>query len=178
MKKMIEIFTAVFLSGCVTSCGVTPDYIAPTSGPTATVIIGSESGKYVRNMSVLYHSEKCDYESSQLVGLLHSAAVGIENVDELMFEIPANQKTSLSVQAVFEDSLKITGMNYSTNTLYCRPIVDFYARDGSIYKVELLDNDGVCYYDVKMKNGDDWNVVSDAGIRQECNLPFGRGPKG
>lgn len=138
MKKGLFL-GAVLLAGCA---NLKPDYVAPTSGPMATVEVADVAGTI--NRRVLVHgADVCSAEQAKLVGIVKSKAVGIDYVETQVIRVEANKPIAISMPWA---NPRITGVApvpagvaFAVTTKYCQPVAVFTPTEGRRYRLDFAE---------------------------------------
>jgi hypothetical protein len=150
---------AVSLAGCA---NLKPDYLAPTSGPTATVEVADVAG--VTNRRVLVHgADICSADQARLVGIVRSKAIGIDYVEKHVITVEANKPIAISMPWSGDVTTNSTELKIS----YCQPVAVFAPVEGRRYQLDF----GPC----SAVLSDDRGVSGQVPIYQGCDqgLPTG-----
>jgi hypothetical protein len=153
MKAVGLLALAVGLAGCA---NLKPDYVAPASGPTATVEVADAAG--VINRRVLVHgADICSGEQARLVGIVKSKAIGIDYVEKHVITVEANKPVAISMPW----SGNITTEGTKLKISYCQPVVVFTPAEGRRYRLDFESCSAILT--------DDRGVGRQAPIYQGCD---------
>ena len=141
------------LAGCA---NLKPDYVAPTSGPTATVDVGDVAG--VVNRRILVHgADICSPEQARLVGIVKSKAIGVAPVERHVITVEANKPVAISMPW---SNPSVSGAYVKTE--YCQPVAVFTPREGRRYRLDFASCSAML--------SDDRGTSAPAPIYQGCDL--------
>lgn len=138
MNKGLILGTLV-LAGCA---NLKPDYVVPTSGPTATVEVADVASTV--NRRVLVHgADVCSAEQAKLVGIVKSKAIGIDYVETQVIRVEANKPVAISMPWANPKITGVapvpTGVAFAVTTKYCQPVAVFTPAEGHRYRVDFAE---------------------------------------
>lgn len=175
--NIIQIGTYISVVGIVASCAA-PSYIAPISGPVATVRFHTPNPTI--NNPVLLHTDHCSDKNAKLIGLLFSKAIGTPYADSFETSVPAGK--SIAVSMLVGDVvptgiiISVGGVSIPYEKTWCRAIVDFTPRAGAKYEVVYATDLKQCFYNVNeiktVSSGETVKTAEpSAKVREGCKLP-------
>ena len=151
------------LAACLAGCAdLKPDYVAPASGPIATVEIADSAG--VTNRRVLVHgADICSAEQARLVGIVKSKAIGVDYVETHVIAVEANKPIAISMPW----SGDVTTAGTTVKISYCQPVAVFTPAAGRNYRLDFASCSAIL--------SDDRGWSRPAQIDQGCEqgLPEG-----
>jgi hypothetical protein len=128
VKKTL-IFGALAMAGCA---NLKPDYVAPSSGPTAIVDVGDIAD--VINRRVIVHgADICSVEQAKLVGIVKSKAIGVDYVERHVITVAADKPVAISMPWSGNVSIGPTTLTIR----YCQPVAVFTPAEGGRYRLDF-----------------------------------------
>lgn len=174
----MQIGPCIAVVAVLAGCASTPGYVAPASGPVATVRFHTPNPTI--NNPVLMHTDQCSDKDVKLIGRLYSKALGETYVDSFETTVPAEKPIAVSMMVgdVVPTGLSISmsGVSIPYEKSWCRAIVDFTPKAGAKYEVVYATDLEQCFYNVnEIKTTSNGEVVKlaepSAKVRPACKLP-------
>jgi len=128
VKKTL-IVSALAMAGCA---NLKPDYVAPISGPTATVDVG-DSANVINRRVIVHGADICSVEQAKLVGIVKSKAVGIDYVERHVITVAADRPVAISMPWSGNISTSPTTLTIR----YCQPVAVFTPAEGGRYRLDF-----------------------------------------